>query len=417
MSDLNQTSLHSVFGHRIREETSPGPGTAFPYLLGVELELENVEIPSGSGQLEGWHMVGDDSLRNGQEFVFSRPFRGESALHAVKRFYESGITSRNTSRTSTHIHVNVTDLKVGDVRAMFILSYALEGALFKVVADKRKYCGYCMPLSEMGPVRMQSLLCAEVDFKFVDAMSGSNADKYYGFNINSVRKHGTAELRYFPGGPSEEQLRTWMAYACDLRTAAVSTGIAGLIALESPDQFLRYVVDSFGDFGAALVESTGIDSMWAALQEVLAVLPDDSVVNRSQRLVFMSPTFSKFVSRHFLVSAHRVEHFLTKVVPLGVMSEEDWRVHYATSRSLRAAIEDPPMTEAEAAYQDTLTRRHAGAQTYMQFIRSRYWSDCSFGEDREMANRGILTQYYTDYLRANRLSAQPVVAASSYSNF
>lgn len=415
MNTINNIPLSGIYGHRTVVEPEFTPGALFPYHLGVELELESVRVPRREGGWEHWTVVSDDSLRNGREFIFNTPKRGTVADAAVTEFYARGVTSHNTARTSTHIHINVTDLKVGDVRAMYILSYALENALFNTINSKRKYCGYCMPLSEMSPRRTREFLCSTDTYALAEATGGPNADKYYGFNINSIRKHGTAELRYFPGGPSESDLRKWMAYACDLRTAAVGLGIAGLDAIESPEHFQRVIVEYFGSFGGQLAEAGGIDSMYAALQEVLGMLPEENVVRRNQRIVFLTPALAAFVGRHVLRDPLRIEHFHKTAMPLSAVSEDDWRQLLRTSSTIPSAP-----TTGEEEYQMSFGPIPPRVRTYMDYVRYTHDGNMVFGSEREQRLRVPLTDAYRTYLRTEAFNAErsgpPLTVPSSWHN-
>src|SRR5690606_3282019 len=199
-----------------------------------------VRYPNGP-TITYWEAHEDQSLRDGIEYVTRGPLAGAKLVKAVDNFYRSGITYTNSPRTSTHIDVHVSDRTLDQPRTMFALSFILEPALFEVIGAARKYCGYCVPLSEMNPIRMKTILTSDKWMHFSDSMRGRNEEKYYGFNINSVVKHGTVEFRYFYGGPTKSELLSWLSYCTSTKKAAVSTSLDELLSIPDPDSLAKFL--------------------------------------------------------------------------------------------------------------------------------------------------------------------------------
>lgn len=430
MSELNETKLSAVIA--VRNELAEPPVDArnpYRYHIGIELELENVRIQPDA-RYTHWQIVEDGSLRNGKEFITSTPIRGATVAAAINEFYGSGVRFKNSPRTSTHVHVNVTDMKVGGLRAMFVLSYALEDSLFRVMDDSRKYCGYCMPLSEMHPIRANKFLSSDNRYMFADSMGGANTEKYYGFNINSIRKHGTAEFRYFPGGPDQEELKNWIAYCVAIRHVAETIGLEGLRALESETDMRALVEGHFGEMGRRMLELVGVDGMWASLQEVLNMMPEVNKPQRVQPLVFLSDALGQFVGKHYLKQAHKVEHFNATVLPLKVVSRDDWFNMLDASNSKRlpkkeaaqAVLEEGPFihwtlayfdyNEEHLAWQESFGPVHVDDAGYLSWVQSTHRMEARWGDEWERDHRDILKGLYTSYLskrkkqRADRARAE-----------
>lgn len=201
--------------------------------IGIEFELEDW---AGPGFDSHWASHSDASLRNGVEFVFSRGKMGTEVENALALFETvAGRTSFSISeRTSTHIHMDMTDAqRVIDVRKMFLLTYMIEPAMFRMADENRKWCSYCQPLTDMTQARISGILASTTYEEFLSALSGQrHQDKYYAFNLKSLMRHGTIEFRYFPGYENMTQVDKWINLVQEIKMAAASVGtIEELVAV------------------------------------------------------------------------------------------------------------------------------------------------------------------------------------------
>jgi hypothetical protein len=295
----------------------------FPYKMGVELELERVRGIPEIG-IPGWTTHIDESLRDGIEFVTGTPCGGKAMDKCIEAFYaQEGLRYQPSPRTSTHIHVNMAQNTVEQLRVMFILSYVFEDAMFKILNAKRKYCGYCMPLNEMPSWRIRNFLGATDSGNFAQSMAGNNADKYYGFNINSMRKHGTVEFRYFPGAPSKTDLLSWMDYCTMVKTVGLSMTLEGLLEFSNSEQFGSWVVRTFGPWGIKLVAEVGSEFLFGQLQDILAMLPSD-IPERQETIIFVNEPLLKLINRFELKDDVQFRWFSDQARALKVLSYNDW---------------------------------------------------------------------------------------------
>lgn len=324
MTDLNLSAIDCLTRIGRVPENAAHADHAFPHLLGIELELENVDFKPDFKIPGGWTTHPDDSLRNGVEFVLAKPLSGPALLSAVTNFYNAEVVFKNTPRTSTHIHVNASDLTIGQVRTMFILSYILEDALFRVLEAKRKYCGYCMSLYEMPPQRLHTFLTTPSLSAFNNTMSGPNADKYYGFNTNSIRKHGTVEFRYFHGGPSKQQLLGWMQYCTSLKATALKVSLPELLAIADAAQLAQLLSDNLGAWGIKLTNAVGVESIFDRLQEIVGVFPEEGMEVRNDKLLFITEPFLNAVNKFMFPKASNFDVFKKRMLDLSVVSSDGW---------------------------------------------------------------------------------------------
>jgi hypothetical protein len=316
-----------VLNHRllVQPDRPADAATRFPFLLGIELELENVRGGIANRELVGWTQHVDESLRNGIEFVTNGPMSGDTITKAVQSFYAKDYRYVGSPRTSTHIHVNAGDLTVANVRTMFVISYMLEEAMFRVLEAKRKFCGYCMPLTEMSPGRVRNFLASNSIEDFARALNGPNAEKYYGFNAVSLKKHGTLEFRYFPGAPASEELLSWMDYCTAVKRIGLTYTLEDLSNIQDADELGRWLELNFGRWGTRMLNAVGQDAIFTSLSEVLAFVPDhvDAVARRDE-LVFVNPSLIGYMAKSYCTSNPQREWLVPKLEALKVMTANEW---------------------------------------------------------------------------------------------
>lgn len=156
---------------------------------GIEVELENVkmgEVP------HPWLTVRDNSLRNnGLEFITRVGKRMYSCLIGLEKLFvsikENGY--QTSDRTSMHVHLNVSDMTLNQLRNMYILYVLLEQPLMSYVEPLRRNNIFCVPITDSPRLHYNS----DVEWDMQDMIRG--ASKYCAFNLKSVSEHGTIEFR------------------------------------------------------------------------------------------------------------------------------------------------------------------------------------------------------------------------------
>lgn len=237
---MNLTVLATLFrGHGARTQAqlnATGRHADPGQKIGIEFELEDW---SGSVPESGWDTHSDASLRNGIEFVFNGPKFGRTSENALERFRQAAeaCTFTVSERTSTHVHLDMGDgATIGDARKMFLLTYLIEPAMFRMADENRKWCSYCQPLTDMTQARISGIIASDSIDAFVSAATGGrHQDKYYAFNMKSLSRHQTIEFRYFPGYQSMEQVDKWINLTMEIKKAAVS--------VESIEELMAIAVD------------------------------------------------------------------------------------------------------------------------------------------------------------------------------
>lgn len=165
-------------------------------LAGVEIELENMTVDSP--RFNYWTAKGDGSLRNnGMEFVFSSPWGGKDLYNAACEI-DGFLFSNNpdsTWRCSTHVHVDVRNMTVPQLKKMILAYIFYERVLFRCSGWHRYKNNFCVALgfaqnqlNDLGNWWNMS------DSDFVQMLSGS-WDKYTAMNTLPMSSFGSVEFR------------------------------------------------------------------------------------------------------------------------------------------------------------------------------------------------------------------------------
>lgn len=311
--------LARLFNLQRVRSAAPIDSTMYPEVMGIELEVENLQ--DYSVLIPGWTTHSDGSLRNGVEFV-SNALCAAALDEAITNFYQSGIHFDSNERTSTHIHLNMTDTTVEVLQNVILIMYGIEEALFSMLGGGRKYAGYSMPLSEMPATRLAKLLGNHRDL--VQTINCSrNVDRYYGLNTN-VTKHGTVEFRYFTGGPTEQQLRKWIDLVVSVKRVAKQYSTTDLANKLTTVEGVADLLNELGYWGADLQEYSPLHAMHSYYQEVLPLLPSESItIPRS--IITITPLTEALIKRAQLNNNAAGVAYLDEVLAISrVHALHDW---------------------------------------------------------------------------------------------
>lgn len=181
--------------------------------VGLELEIEgrnlpvdafltNVVSPTTKKQ---WLSINDGSLRNGgREFVTSGPINVSEVRHMVDGLFgtiaRNNGTIDNSNRCSTHVHVNVSDLKVNQITSAIALWITFQTCLTRWHGTERIKNHFCLSTRDE-----EGMLEAWADY----LSNGMRAErgyrdnvKYTALNIIPIWTQGSLEFRV--GGPPDD---------------------------------------------------------------------------------------------------------------------------------------------------------------------------------------------------------------------
>lgn len=211
---------------------NPDPSSVTPHPLvngvsrvGVELEVE--DVPNPPNRMKFWSLHQDGSLRNnGIEFVFASPLGGMDAFKALSELDSLLYTTKPdlNIRCSTHVHVDVRDMTVKQLKRM-ILAYAYyESFLFRQSGYYRFKSNFCMPLAKAEG--MVEILGRHWNHRNQDEFmryAVGNWDKYCAMNLLPIGNYGSMEFRMAEAKSRKGQILRLVNRCLALKEIAMNT--------------------------------------------------------------------------------------------------------------------------------------------------------------------------------------------------
>jgi Putative amidoligase enzyme len=223
-------------------------------IIGIEVEVEG--ILDREPYLPLWNCIEDGSLRNnGAEYV-SVPTKSVD-IESSLRFLKGKLPpSREFSpRTSVHVHLNVQDMQIDQLKTMVLLYIVFEKALFTFVGEKRDRNIHCVPLRETRFLdRMNSIFT-----KF--GLRENTWLKYSALNLcpMGVPSRGTVEFRHMHGTDDVDKLMIWINLILSLRSYAMKNSYDDVykevFELNSNSLYRHFLEKVFGEYSRYLVDS------------------------------------------------------------------------------------------------------------------------------------------------------------------
>lgn len=185
--------------------------------IGIEIELEGVSINWGLYAPTLWLVDGDGSLRNyGVELKNRFPVLGKNIIKSINELNKmktSGFLGKkitHSTRTSTHIHADVTALDLKQI-SNICMNYILycESLFFEIgkIKFNRKNNTYCLPLEFNDKINTLYYYYLNNDFDSFIADFGQ-FKKYHSLNLNT--QFGTLELRCLESTTESLRILKWI---------------------------------------------------------------------------------------------------------------------------------------------------------------------------------------------------------------
>ena len=117
--------------------------------MGIEVEVEGVVYHIAFQELKWWRPIGDNSLRDGLEFItlFGITFgQVGKAIQELREVLQS-LHPNFSERTSVHIHFDVCAITSEEIKFLGAVFLFVEDILFSMVHKQRKHNIYCKPIS------------------------------------------------------------------------------------------------------------------------------------------------------------------------------------------------------------------------------------------------------------------------------
>lgn len=215
------------YGHEVRlpmlaDFAKPGD-------VGVEVEMEGLDLPNGiPGRTDsrvGWVVHQEGSLRNGGvEYVMDRPCPFDEVEQAVgllyRQFELSGSALHPSIRTSTHVHINITDLKVNEIASFVCLWGMFEDVLVNWCGPTRSGNLFALRMADCPKVMNDWLNFFSSGF-YYGAFKENN--RYLALNPCAMQKFGSLEVRSLRGLQNKEMLINWVSLLRRIKELAKTT--------------------------------------------------------------------------------------------------------------------------------------------------------------------------------------------------
>lgn len=191
-------------------------------LVGLELEVEGTNLPVFDEDAS-WRAVADNSLRGGIEYIFKNPLgsvRTKAALEEMKKaMAASDFVPSYSFRTSTHVHVNVSNLDKEVVEIMLYLYYCFEDEYLNFCAKSRRGNRFCLGVKDAAEI-VHNLYAFFRNFRIPTPERG----KYSALNLCTLGTYGTLEFRSLEGTDNWDRIYTWVRALLAIRKAAKDIG-------------------------------------------------------------------------------------------------------------------------------------------------------------------------------------------------
>lgn len=207
-------------------------------VVGVELEVEGENLPT-ENDCEGssWKAVRDGSLRNGMEYIFRTPMgsvKTKEALEEITRIFEKCKTKPTYGfRTSSHVHLNVANLQVEEVKVIILMYYLFEDLYLQFCSKTRQGNRFALSMKDADGIVTQV-----TRFTTSNTTPPDNNGKYSALNMCSLARYGTLEFRSLEGTNDYVKLYTWIRAIMALRKAGKDIGTIANLRTKSANELI-----------------------------------------------------------------------------------------------------------------------------------------------------------------------------------
>lgn len=184
--------------------------------FGIECEVEGTRLPPYIN--DNINCIEDGSLRGGYEYVFTAPLTKNESIEQLNALFEKFKAARSildySFRTSTHVHVNVSDLSLRQINNIIFLYSIMEDLFVNFCNENRRGNRFALRFKEAANLysTLRNLVAAD---HIGDQRSGlgrlnQNELKYSALNMYTLVKYGTLEFRSLEGTNDLAKISKWL---------------------------------------------------------------------------------------------------------------------------------------------------------------------------------------------------------------
>jgi len=176
--------------------------------FGIELEIAYDEIDYN--EIENntcFGSVEDGSINRGSEIV-SPILQGDKGYNEIKKLCAIIENYDTDSSTGFHMHIDSSTFKdnFSKMQKVWYMYNRIDSILYKLIHPNRKLNTYCEPSKNLNN--------AIYNLNTLDELHELRRDeyneRYVGFNLCALSKHGTIELRYKEGTTKFKDIINWI---------------------------------------------------------------------------------------------------------------------------------------------------------------------------------------------------------------
>lgn len=205
----------------------------------IECEFERMLDFHDLDNPPGWRIVGENSLRNGLEFVSRNPVKSTYIpTHLGRwegRINEYGTPVEKSPRTSIHVHVNVLNGTVMDSLNAVTSYYLAETALLGMCGESRKGNLFCLSLAD-APYSVHTMTKSMLKGGWPYGALRQEEAKYGSLNLASIPNRGSMEFRAMEGTLDTKRIGEWATNLCSLVDMSKK--------FKAPKEIITYVFDN-----------------------------------------------------------------------------------------------------------------------------------------------------------------------------
>lgn len=221
-------------------------------VFGIEVEVEGDNLPK-IDPLSIWKVVKDGSLRGeAAEYVLRKPLDLKEAVNGIIHLNEMLADSplRMSFRTSVHVHVNVLNMRMSQMKRFIITSFLLENLLVAFSGEERIGNRFCLRVVD-AEFQLNYIKLLMQETTQLHRIANDEA-KYAAINLVTIRNYGSVEFRSFQGTTNPEQIKNWIEilnkiYEFALKDERTCKQLCSYAA-NDPSGFLEEVMKDKSDF-------------------------------------------------------------------------------------------------------------------------------------------------------------------------
>ena len=212
--------------------------------FGIELEISSDDIDYSSIKNNTCFGCKEDSSLNRGAEIYSPILQGDKGYREVKKLCNITENYDNDHSAGCHIHLDFRNNleNFESIKNVYYLYLRIESIIYKLIHPRRKSNSFSKP-SEITSEDIYNTNSID-DIKQLYRNEHSNS-RYYGFNLEALKSHGTIELRYREGLNKFDDIINWVKLNLYLFEYALKTDITKLKTITSNinslDRFITFI--------------------------------------------------------------------------------------------------------------------------------------------------------------------------------